>query len=381
MNTTSILRQINALRALRLLRWSSPMSRADIARELKLTRSTAGNAIKSLLDSGLVLEAAEADPLNRVGRPSVGVSINSAGGYAIGIDIGTRVVSGLLVDLAMQVKHRVSVPNGTTFRDPQATGEKVLGVIERLRKEADVSADAIIGAGVSVPGLVDNAGQVVNAPFLEWRDYPMRDVLVRRLSADWRVDVLNDAVALATAEGAARQGDQAGSLLVVLLAEGIGSALVQDGRILSGAHGQAGEIGHTILPSARGPASFEMLAGAPAFAEFFGPDTPVDIAIGEFMTNLSDPRSKQVLDVWCGHIAVGLANAIHVLDPHRVVLGGPLALLYSLREQEALKAITALLLPGFTVPDISVTRYTADGAAIGAAAAVLNSLFALPDLS
>lgn len=357
------------------------MSRAEIARELKLTRSTAGNAIKALLDSGLVVELDDIDAPNKIGRPSVGVSVNPAGAYAIGIDIGTRVVSGILVNLTMQVIHKVTVPNGTTFRDPKATTAKVMTVIKRLQAEAGLPASAIAGAAVSVPGLVATGGIVVNAPFLEWRDFPLQSLLTEQLPEDWQVLVRNDAVALATAEGTTSKGDQSGSLLVVLLAEGIGSALVQDGNVLEGAHGQAGEIGHTILPSETGPASFEMLAGAPAFVDFFGPDIPVDIAVSDFLTRLPDRRAELQLDTWCRHMAVGLANAIHTLDPQRVVLGGPLALLYAIREQQTLEALKGLLMPGFLLPDIAVTGYAADGAAVGAAATVLNSLFALPDFS
>jgi predicted NBD/HSP70 family sugar kinase len=75
-----------------------------------------------------------------------------------------------------------------------------------------------------------------------------------------------------------------------------------------------------------------------------------------------------------------LVNAIYTLDPSRVVLGGALADLYPHVEEKVLGFMREIFISGFEIPPIVMNRYGRDGAAIGAAAMILNDIFTLPDL-
>lgn len=380
LNTTSLLRHINARRCLRLLQNGRQLSRADMARQLGLTRATTGNAMRVLLDAGLVVESAEMSPESRKGRPGVGVSLNPSGAYFVGVDVGTRSLTGVLLDLQMNVVSRIVEPTGPRYRDAGHIAARLLSLIERLLNENPALQEKVEGIGISVPGLVGRDGSVVHAPFLEWRNYPLQSELTARSPADWSVMVCNDAFAFANAELAASATAKAGSMLVVLLAEGIGGAIIDDGRVVMGGHGYSGEIGHTIVSAAGRVDTFEMLAGAKLFTRLFEEGQPVADGVQMLLANVGDKAVDAVLDAWVSGLSAGLVNAIHLLDPGRIVLGGPLAGLYPKLSRRIQADIKRRLLAGFAMPEIRVAQFGADGAAIGAAATIRDTLFALPDL-
>jgi len=79
-------------------------------------------------------------------------------------------------------------------------------------------------------------------------------------------------------------------------------------------------------------------------------------------------------------LALGLSNAAHLLDPARIVLGGPLSALYPAVADTVQRRLASLMLQGHAVPRLHLARYGRDGAAIGAAARLRARLFALPSL-
>ena len=79
-------------------------------------------------------------------------------------------------------------------------------------------------------------------------------------------------------------------------------------------------------------------------------------------------------------LATGMLNLVYLLDPEKIVLGGPLCVLFPRIEQKVKKLISDHLLHGFHTPPLLVTRFGADGAAIGAASVVRDQIFALPQI-
>ena len=92
---------------------------ADMARALGVTRATIGHAVGELTAAGLVLETPTPTP-DRIGRPGVALHLNPQGALFIGVEIDTRAISGVLLDLNMQVVARHASPTGEAFHDPQA---------------------------------------------------------------------------------------------------------------------------------------------------------------------------------------------------------------------------------------------------------------------
>jgi len=373
--TTRLLRRMHARHCLRLLQGGQTLSRADMARALGVTRATIGHAVAELTAAGLVLETPSPTP-TRLGRPGVALRLNSQGALFIGIEMDTRAISGVLLDLNMQIVARRVDPTGAAFHDPQAMLPRLMAVAQGLAAQTDQAR--LIGLGVAVPGLVGRQGQVVNAPLLGWRNFALQAELQRLAPAHWQIDVCNDAFAFASAELAAESEPQ--SLLMVLLAEGVGSAHLDAGRMIGGAHGFAGELGHMIV-SVRGRAGpLEAMAGAAGFPDAMGAGMSVAQGVAELLATLNTPKTQAALDLWAEALAIGLANAAHLLDPDRIVLGGPLSALYPHVAGKLKEHLATLMLQGHATPSLHLARYGDEGAAIGAAARLRAGMFALPDL-
>ncbi len=372
--TTQLLRHINAMRILRLLRRGAAMSRADIARELGLTRATVGNAMVALLNDGLVMEGANSQPGARVGRPGVDVMLDPKGAFSIGIEIGMRSITVAVLDLVSNVVARRSVRIGD-FRDPDQIVGRILGLVEALVAEAGLPSERICGIGVAIPGLVDMDGVVVNAPFLGWRCFPMWRKLAASLPPDWVVRIHNDASAFASAERATGLDLETEDLLLVLMSEGIGGALVREGKVAGGGHGYSGEIGHTLVTAAGRTDTFEMLAGFAFFESFCPAEGTVMETVDAILRRQNESEVLEALAIWSETLAVGLANAVHLVDPRQIVLGGPLAQLYPVVEARVAETLDRLLIYGFARPPIRLASTSLDVVAIGAATIVQDTIF------
>ena len=366
------------------------MSRSDLARELGLTRTTVGNAIKLLLEADLVHEpvivsdlALASDPA-RIGRPSVGVSLNAAGAYFVGLDVSTSALTAVLIDFTMTVVARFTTPVGPDLQDVSIATERLAALAKRAIRAAGKHRDRVRGIGVSIPGLVARDGRVAIAPFLEWRAVDLKTSLEQQLGSDIGITICNDAVALASVVCAAAPEAEMSDLLLILLSEGIGSAMIRQGRVSDGFNGYAGEIGQMVLGPRAGPApsdTFQLLAGQRYFKPFFDKGVSVADAVVALAARTADPPGfGQALDRWAEHLAAGLLNAIWLLDPERIVIGGVLAPLYP-HVAARVNEILGESMRGLRVPPIRLSEYGADGPARGAAALIRETLFALPILS
>ncbi|WP_167387593.1 ROK family protein [Paraburkholderia susongensis] len=385
--TSVLLRHINTVRCLRMLRRGATFSRADLARELNLTRATIGHAVKELIDSGLVVESAARLDDGRPGRPGAGIRLDPQGAYAIGIDVSSISLTAVLVDLNMRIVYRIVEPVEPASKTPDSAIDQIGRLPGRIVAAAGIDPTRLQGVCVSIPGLVDRSGRVVVAPFLGWRDVPLKQRLSLRDDLPWPISICNDAVAFANAECAMADEREAQNMLLMLLAEGLGGAIVQSGRIIEGAHGYAGELGHMVMgcgPDAVGTQTFELLAGYERFRAFL----PRNRSYADGLQWLAKEGRRaatkeleQAFDAWAKVLATGMLNLIYLLDPDRIVLGGPLSVLFPHVEAKVENLLSAHLLHGFEPPPITVTRFGADGAAIGAASIVHDRLFALPRLA
>jgi predicted NBD/HSP70 family sugar kinase len=380
---TRILRHINAQRCLRLLRGGSRVSRADMARALGLNRSTTGKAIAELLEAGLVVASEDQAPESegRKGRPGVRIALAPQGAFALGLDFGSREIEAVLVDLQMRTLQQLAVPSGPDFRDPAAVIARVPALLDALIDTAGVDPSRILGLGVSVPGLVDRDGTVLIAPFLEWRQVDLRQRLAQALPSLGLIEVRNDADCFAVAECANAQPGPSENTLVVLVGEGVGSALVWGGAVMHGAHGHAGEIGHMLMTTPDGRlVNFEEVAGLGALAHWFVVDRPISEGVARLWAQRCEPAAQADLHRWADGLALGLTNAVHLLNPHRIVIGGALSPLYPLVADRVAAFLGHHLLAGLAQPAIELTRFGEDGAVIGAAACIRETVFELPSL-
>jgi predicted NBD/HSP70 family sugar kinase len=225
--------------ALTLLGRSGPMSRAALARELGVSAATVTQVTRRLLAQRVIEELDGQEP-SRGGRRGRLIGLVGTAGRALGVKLAADHVAVVDMRLDGQVTQTVTVPF-----DAMAL-EAVPAVVELLRPftKAGDGVPRLLGVGVGVPGTVDRPDSgIVDAPMLGWDRIP----LGTHLSAALGVPVLveNDVNALGSGQRLYGRGRQLNDYLVVTIGRGIGLAVVAGGHVYRGAHGGAGEFGHT----------------------------------------------------------------------------------------------------------------------------------------
>jgi predicted NBD/HSP70 family sugar kinase len=334
----------NLARVLRLVHEEGAQSRAALTERTGLNRSTIADLVGELVRRGLVDERVPDVP-GRVGRPSPVVTA-SARVVAIAVNPEVDAIEIAAVGLDRSILVRERLPN-----ESLPTPEAVAGVIaERIAAwRADALADGRIEAvGIAVPGLVRASDGVVrNAPHLDWVDVPLAELV--RAAADVTVVVDNDATLGAIAEhryGAGRGIDD----LVYLNggASGIGGGLIIRGFPVTGAGGYAGEFGQNrprITDDAdrrTADGVLEAEVSRRLLLDVAGLDQADDDTLDRELTAADSSEVEAEVTRQAHVLASALANAVNVLNPSVIVLGGFLATLADLQGERLAADVAAL---------------------------------------
>ena len=344
-----LLRQLNSAHVLRAIRSHGPISRAELASTIGLSKPTVNQVVEGLLGDGTVLESeasGEERPL-RPGRRARLLRFRADLGHVLGIDIGANklliVVADLNGDVVASERRPVQVGERA---DAEALLKHVQAAVTRALAVAGVRRSLLQAVGVGTPGVVDPAtGRLTLAPQLGGWDGL---TLGRRLQRSFSCPVLveNEVHLSVLAErwrGAAQGIDDA---LFVQAGYGIGGGLLVGSRLYRGANGAAGEIGY--LPFAEdwsprnGLGAFEHAAGGSAYArhgrraasaaagrrllELAGGDLDaIDAEIVFAAATEGNAAALTIVATLVRRLARGIAAAVVVLDPRTVIVGGGLS--------------------------------------------------------
>ena len=385
------LRRANLGLVLRSLRDQGPRSRAALAQDLGMTRSTISTLVAELIDRGLVRDG----QVNRsqVGRPSTTVELDGLV-CGLGVEINVNHVRLMALDLSGAVRAEARLA-----ADPDP--EKVLDdLAERVRgtvKELAQSGVRVVGLTVGVAGLVDRASGVLRqGPNLGWRELPLREMVRARLGSDFPIEVENEGNLAAAAE--ATPGDPDRQDLLVIHAEvGVGGGIVAEGRLLRGGNGFAGEFGHMAVQPGGSLCGcgrvgcWETVAGLRALLEraadpddmVCDPAVPLEDRLAEInrRADAGDPRTLEALESVGAWLGVGAALLGNSLNPSRIVLSG----YYSHVGEHVRGVVEREFNAGVLAPDgggtrVELSRLGFTAAVRGGAMAALESVFTDPTI-
>lgn len=242
----------------------------------------------------------------------------------IAVDVGGTSIRAAAIDIDGAVR-REQACETPVAEGPDAVVAAVCGAAREM------AGPDVVAAGVVVPGVVDAAAGIARyATNLGWRDVPLRD----RLAADLGVPVVveHDVRAAGRAELAFGSARGAADCLLVWLGTGIAGVIVADGRILEGAQGMAGEIGHLPVwpdgePCACGQRGCtEVYASGAGIARRYLSRSGVRLDAAGIATRLdSDSDAAAVWAEAADALGLALTSGTLLLDPAVIVLGGGLA--------------------------------------------------------
>ncbi|WP_329244641.1 ROK family protein [Streptomyces canus] len=254
--------------------------------------------------------------------------------HVIALDVGGTGMKAALVGAGGELLHQARRATGRD-RGPDAVVDGILDFAAELRAYGIEHLGApALAAGVAVPGIVDEErGIAAYSANLGWRDLPLRGLLTERLGGV-PVALGHDVRTGGLAEGRIGAGKGADRFLFVPLGTGIAGAIGIAGRVESGAHGFAGEIGHIVVRPDGTPCPcgqrgcLERYASAAAVSEAWASATgnpEADAADCAKAVDGGDPKAREVWQHAVDALADGLLTALTLLDPRTLIIGGGLA--------------------------------------------------------
>ncbi len=260
--------------------------------------------------------------------------------FIYGVDIGGTSVKMGLFDEDGQVLDKWEIPTRK-----ENSGEEILPdiakSIQEKNAEKDISSEDVLGIGMGVPGPITEDGRVLKCVNLGWGIFSVAEK-VRELTGVEKVKVGNDANVAALGEQWRGGGRGFDSIVMVTLGTGVGGGVVLNGKILTGANGAAGEIGH--LPVKAGETricgcgkkgcleQYSSATGLMRKARELVEDTdkPSMMRDYEQLTGkeifaayeAGDALAGEVVEEFAEYLGLGLAQVAQVLDPQAFVIGG-----------------------------------------------------------
>jgi predicted NBD/HSP70 family sugar kinase len=366
-----------------------PLTRLEVAARAGLSAAAVTKAVRPLLEAGYLLENTdeEARPAQgraALGRPATLLRVEGGRALFIGIKVTGDEVIGVLSDLRCRVRVARRAP--LSRRDPEAVLAVLTDLVEELLTEADGFGVRVLGLGVAVSGDVDRAAGLVRySPFLDWRDVPLAELAAGACGLPVTVD--NDVRALTVAEQWFGAGVGLSDFAVVTVGAGIGCGLVVHGRVVAGAHGVAGEIGHVTVDPA-GPlchcgnrGCVEAIAADSAILgrirEATGAEV-ADTAQAVRLAHCGDPAAREAYARAGEAIGRGIATVANLLGPERVIISGEGLAAYDLFAEQVRDSFAAAAFGSAARCDVRTRPLPFEEWARGAAATAIQS-FITPD--
>lgn len=335
---------------LRMLRAGPPLTRAEVGDATGWARATVYARMDELLNFGLLRTVAAAGGAR--GRPAVRYALDPSSGRMMIADVGASGARVARCDLTgtvlAQEAFRLWIGDGP---------DVVLGMVsERLMALFADDPAPVWAAGISLPGPIESAaGRVVSPPIMTgWDGLAVPELLEPVLGAPVLVE--NDSNAMAWGEHVLTS-PRVDDLLFVKVGTGVGAGLVANGRILRGAQGASGDLGHTrgepSTPDAEPPlcrcgklGCVEAYAGGWAIARDLTTDGEQARDLDDVLQLLRQGNPHAVRRIRdAGRVLGGaLAHAVSLLNPSEIVVGGQLAvagehLVSGIREHVAARAL------------------------------------------
>lgn len=329
-------------RVLKIIREKKLISRADVARECSLSKPVVSSIVSKFIEAGALVEKKLGDSTEKGGKRPILLSFVKDYRYAIGIDVGGTKIIGILTDLDGNVIKTVKA-SSKGIRTELDFIEKVMEIIDNILV---VPREKVIGIGVGVPGTTDSeTGIVCYMPAFELYNIKLRSILEEKANIPVRVG--NDVTMSAVGEmwkGAA-QGSK--SVFLISLGTGTGSGLIINGKVYSGAHNMAGEVGYQVTDWNSEKSMKNVFGYLEYWFSGYSFEKKAEKIAGEkitgkeFFDRLNDnPEFHKIFTEGCEHLGILLSNVITLMDPETVVINGGIGFN---RYDEILKHITPVM--------------------------------------
>ncbi|EMT38649.1 glucokinase [Thermoanaerobacter thermohydrosulfuricus] len=365
--TSGLIKNINKANVLDVIKKMQPISRIEVSKVLKMSKSTISAIVDELIEEGLVIENGYGEK-GTVGRKPIQLSFNPDARFVIGISVESTNSIGILTNLEGKILKKIKWETGIK---EQAFNGIVKGIKELTEEDKN-----IIGIGIGLPGITDIQKGIVDAPGLKWSNFDLK----KRLSEifDYNIYLDNSVNYAALGErwiGCCREIE---NFVLINIGNGIGSGIYVNGTLLRGNSYAAGEVGYMAI----GEDAFERVYSYEDYG-YFERKASLSSLVESVSKSLSyaktmegvvkeykkqNPACVQAVSQFIKNLSMGIANIVSILNPEAIIIGGDI-LNYEIDIRQELKEKVKRIVP-FDF-DIKVAQLGEDASAIGAVADVL----------
>lgn len=334
---SKFLKAYNEAGILDLIRMNKALSRFDLSKLTGLSPTATGTIVSSLIERGYIYETGTGR--SKGGRRPVLLELRPDSYYSIGIDVEVDDILFVLTDITGRVVDEGSAP--MTVNTPETAVSTITGIVSGIVETHAISAEKLLGIGLSVPGLVDVSSRIVIlAPNLGWQEADIRGMLEDSL--DYPVYIENEAMASAICEDWIGECRDVSDFVCVNIKSGIGAGIFTDGSLYRGTSGSAGEVGHIVVDEngtrcgCGNYGCLETYASTGRIVEKvrkllrqgaisnLNENAGVEDITFDHIVNAArngDKISKGMLDEAAMYIGIALSGIVNTLNPSRIVLG------------------------------------------------------------
>lgn len=289
-------------------------------------------------------------------------------GYLIGIDIGGTNLRAAIIskygDVIEHFKTENEVSKGACYNL-----DKLVNHIKTVWKDFDIDK-----VGVGAPGPLNlKIGKIINPPNLKgWENFNVAEYLNKKLNKPVKVN--NDANVAGLAENLFGSAKGYISSFYVTVSTGVGGALIMNGKIVNGAHDQAGEIHNMIINEDKYSHSDLNKGGlesqcsginiARIASNIYGSTLTTKEVFDYYKNN--DRKAVSIIDNWIENISIGIANVITVVDPEIIVIGGAVLIYNTYLLPKIIKCVKTKV-SNSEIVNIRIAKMGDDAGLIGAA--------------
>jgi predicted NBD/HSP70 family sugar kinase len=365
-----------------------PLTRAEAGRRTGLSSGAVTKVTAPLLADGWIAELGRPAGGAATGRPTTLLAVRRERASFIGIKVTADELIGVLADLTAQplAFRRASLNS----RDVGSVVLAIARLVEQLRAVGRTGqsgqASEIHSIGVTISGDVDGqAGTVHYSPFLDWRRVPLAELVESATGTPTIIE--NDVRALTVAEQWFGAGAGLASFALVTVGTGIGCGLSIGGRVVSGAHGVSGEIGHLPIRgcdricTCGNTGCVEAVCSTHAIieqAQQATGDPGLTMTEAVRLAHAGDPQVRAVFARVGNTLGLAIASVANLIGPERIIISGEGVVSYDLFADQIRQSFVAQAFGAAANCDLVVRPLPFEAWARGGAAIAAQHLFAPP---
>ncbi len=295
-----------------------PISRAELAKQLSLTKATISNIVQELLEQHFIQEIGSAQ--TSMGRKPILLEFNKSYGFALSLEVQPQQIIALVTNLKGEIQELTKTP----FHPQDNLLQHLKDICSFYIKKNPKFKNKIIGISMGIYGVVQK-NEILFTPY-----YPLPCAHLKELlQENFQIPVFVENEANLSVLGEAAFHHKYKNMIHINVHDGIGMGILVNGRLYKGRDGYAGEFGHTILfpdgkPCPCGNCGcFELYASQKAILESYAKKKKTDaVTITEFLEDYNKhiPLANEMMDLFVKYISIGINNIINTFNTDVIVL-------------------------------------------------------------